>query len=191
MKHFFDIGANVGQTFDYLATLNRDFREYRFWMFEPSPRHLLGLLAKCESVKDRYDVTVCPFGVGRMSRSETFFEKDDVLGDSFHEWHASDHVPSNRSGSYKVRSAIVSIADVIADCTGPNDEIIMDIDAEGGEFEILDGLMRFPRLSCRVREIWVEWHRIDPVAEITPQGFAVWCADRGIVLVHRGLQNVA
>lgn len=189
MKHFFDIGANVGQTFDYLATLNRDFSDYKFWLFEPSPRHIAALIKKCESVK--YATVICPFGVGRMSRSEEFFEKDDVLGDSFHSWHASDHVPKNASGFYQVRSAIISLADIIADCTGPNDEIILDIDAEGGEYEILDCLMRFPRLSSRVREIWVEWHRIDPVAEITPQGFGVWCADHGIVPVHRGLQNVA
>lgn len=192
MKHFFDIGANVGQTFDYLATLDRDFSAYKFWAFEPSPRHLAALLEKCESVKDRYDVTVCPFGIGGATREEVFFEKDDALGDSFLEWHASDHAPINREGAYHIVSSIVSLPLIIERLTSSKDEIILNIDAEGSEYEMLDTLMgswAFCDIS-RVREIWVEWHRVNPIPALTPDKFTAWCQSREIRVVHRGLKNL-
>ena len=48
MKHFLDIGGNNGQTFDYLDTLDRSFKDHTFWVFEPSPRHFDSLLKKCK-----------------------------------------------------------------------------------------------------------------------------------------------
>ena len=187
MKHFFDIGANVGQTFDYLETLDRDFSDYKFWLFEPSPRHLSGLIKKCESVK--YDVTVCPFGVGGATQHKIFFEKDDVLGDSFHDWHASDHEPANRTDTYRVVSSIIGIQEAIAKFTDFDDDIILDIDAEGSEHEILPALMN-STVFWRVREIWVEWHRIYPMPKLTPVNFGAWCRTKNISVIHRGLQNV-
>ena len=82
MKHFFDIGGNNGQTFDYLATLDKSYRDHTFWVFEPSPRHFHSLLEKCKSMAGEYKINVCPFGIGGKSGVRTFFEKDDLMGDS-------------------------------------------------------------------------------------------------------------
>ena len=36
--HFFDIGANIGQTFDDFLTKTTAFDGWDVWCFEPSPR---------------------------------------------------------------------------------------------------------------------------------------------------------
>ena len=60
MKHFFDIGGNHGQTFDYLETLDKSYKDHIFWVFEPSPRHYEKLLEKCKSMAGQYEIKVCP-----------------------------------------------------------------------------------------------------------------------------------
>ena len=44
--HFFDVGANVGQTFDDYLTKQPRFDGCHVWCFEPSPRHFVALCRK-------------------------------------------------------------------------------------------------------------------------------------------------
>lgn len=187
MKHFFDIGGNHGQTFDYLATLNRSYTDHKFWVFEPSPRHFAALLEKCKSVSDKYDIQVCPFGIGGKTEIREFREKDDYMGDSFQTWHASDHEVFNVNNGYKVFSSIISLPEFIMTHTKYGDTIVLDIDTEGSEYEIMRALIDNPIALSRVKEIMVEWHHVENhVATISPDEVSAVCKNLGISIVHRG-----
>jgi FkbM family methyltransferase len=182
MKHFFDIGGNAGQTFDYIETLGRDFSDYWFWVFEPSPRHFAKLLEKCARVN--YRVTVCPFGLGGKTELRRFYEKDDALGDSFQPVLASDHDVHNADNGYEIMGSVISLPEFILAHTKFGDEIILDIDAEGNEYEMLAALIHSPALN-RVGEVMVEWHHV-PEEFISPRYFAEVCAYWKIRLTNRG-----
>lgn len=188
VKHFFDIGGNNGQTFDYLATLDRSFKDHKFWVFEPSPRHFADLLTKCRQMAGEYDIRVCPFGVGGVTGVRKFREKDDPRGDSFQPWLASDHVVYDVDNGYEVYSSVISLPEFILQHTGPKDTIVLDIDAEGSEYEMLASLISCPEAWRRVSEVMVEWHHIgheNPVA-VTPQRFSEVCGVGNVRLVNRG-----
>jgi FkbM family methyltransferase len=187
MKHFFDIGGNHGQTFDYLDTLDSSYTDHKFWVFEPSPRHFAPLLEKCKSFSDKYDIQVCPFGVGGKTEIREFREKDDYMGDSFQEWHASDHEVFNINNGYKVFASIISLPEFIMTYTSPGDTIVLDIDTEGSEYEIMRALLDNPKALSRVNEIMVEWHHVEKqVVTVTPNEVTTVCKDLGIGIVHRG-----
>lgn len=187
MKHFFDIGGNHGQTFDFLETLDRSYTDHKFWVFEPSPRHFAALLDKCKSVSDKYDITICPFGIGGKTEVRQFLEKDDYMGDSFQEWHASDHECFNVDNGYKVFSYIVNLPEFIMKHTNYGDSITLDIDTEGSEYEIMRALIDNPIALSRVKEIMVEWHHVkDDALVITPEEVTKVCRNIGIKVVHRG-----
>jgi len=187
MKHFFDIGGNHGQTFDYLATLDRSYKDHKFWVFEPSPRHFAVLLDKCKSMSAQYDITVCPFGIGGKTEVRHFLEKDDYMGDSFQTWHASDHEVFNLDNGYSVFSSIISLPEFIMKYTNSDDTIVLDIDTEGSEYEIMRALLDHPQALSRVTEIMVEWHHVkEGVATVSPEEVSSVCDQLGISLVHRG-----
>lgn len=161
MKHFFDIGGNKGQTFDWLRTLSNDCRDHIFWIFEPSPRHHEQLIKKCSEMSEKYNIKLCPFGIGETTGTKLFYEKDDLLGDSFEDYIASDHEVHNIRQGYDVISAIISLPEFILQYTNINDEIILDIDAEGSEFAILESLIKNQDALIRVKKIIVEFHYIN------------------------------
>lgn len=167
-KHFFDIGGNIGQTFDWLATLPHDYSDHTMWVFEPSPRHFAKLIAKCREMSPKYTIKLCPFGLGGKTETLTFFEKDDDKGDSFQSWLASDHEVKNITQGYEVVASMVSLPDFILRSTNDGDDIVLDIDAEGSEYAMLDSLLKNLDALQRVREIYVEFHFIkdmDPKRE--------------------------
>jgi len=187
VKHFFDIGGNNGQTFDYLATLDRSYKDHVFWIFEPSPRHFAQLLDKCRHFSGEYRIRVCPFGVGGTTGVRKFREKDDPKGDSFQAWLASDHVVYDVDNGYEVFSAVVSLPEFILAHTAPDDTIVLDIDAEGSEYEILGALMACEAAWRRVVEVMVEWHHVgEAEASVTPRQFKEHCAGGQVRLVNRG-----
>jgi FkbM family methyltransferase len=187
MKHFFDIGGNHGQTFDYLDTLDRSYTDHKFWVFEPSPRHFAALLEKCKSYSNKYDITVCPFGIGGKTEIREFREKDDYMGDSFQTWHASDHEVFNVDNGYKVFSSIISLPEFIMLHTKYGDNIVLDIDTEGSEYEIMRALIDHPISLSRVTEIMVEWHHVEKqVVTISPEEVSKVCKNLGISVIHRG-----
>src|SRR5882757_10487405 len=85
MNHFFDVGANCGQTFDDFLCPTTEFDGWHIWCFEPSPRHLPALMEKCSSVADRFKISICPFGLWDYNGIRKLWEKDDPRGDSFGE----------------------------------------------------------------------------------------------------------
>ena len=187
MKHFFDIGGNEGQTFDYLATLDRSYKDHKFWVFEPSPRHFAKLLEKCKAFSDQYNIQVCPFGLGGKTEIRVFHEKDDLMGDSFQEWTASDHETHNANNGYVVHSSLVSIREFILSHTAETDTIVLDIDTEGSEYDMLLDLLSDYRVWNRVTEVMVEWHHIkNPPISMNPKKFTEICNVAGVKVVNRG-----
>ena len=186
-KHFFDIGGNTGQTFDYLDTLDRSYKDHKFWIFEPSPRHYSKLLEKCNSKANEYDIHICPFGIGGQTGIRHFREKDDPMGDSFQPWLASDHEVFDVNNGYTVHASVVSLPEFIINNTNPEDKIVLDIDTEGSEYEMLEALMEIPAAYNRITEIMVEWHHVKPENMVTsPEAFDAFCKQNNICVVHRG-----
>lgn len=168
MLHFFDVGANIGQTFDDFLTRDPQYDGAAVWCFQPSPRHLPALMEKAASLRDRYQIHVCPFGLRGRTDIRPFFEKDDPRGDSFESYLASDHVTQNLSPGYALHVPTYDIGDFISKHTHPEDRIILKLDCEGSEYELLFNLMYHPSIK-RIAHIYVEWHTIrpSPIADST------------------------
>ncbi len=160
-RHFLDIGSNVGQTFDWVATQPHDYRDHLWSCFEPSPRQFSALLAKVEERASKgYRVRVCPFAVAGRNAIVPLFEKDDALGDSLHAWTESDHSPTNRPIGYMLMVATRSLSSVILELTSADDVVVLDIDAEGAEYEMLLNLAAAPDALRRVKRILCEFHHV-------------------------------
>src|SRR4051812_11169861 len=86
MQHFFDIGANTGQTFDDYLLKGDGFDGATIWCFEPSPRHTSALRTRCDfllTTGHNWRINVCPFGLLDYTGWKRLFEKQDPRGDSF------------------------------------------------------------------------------------------------------------
>jgi FkbM family methyltransferase len=160
MKHFFDVGANIGQTFKYYLNSRPSYDGCTVWCIEPSPRHLAELLQTAREQSQRYIINVCPFGLGGGSASRRFYTKDDARGDSFQEYLATDHETQNVSDGYSIYSTTVQTSLFILSHTSPGDEIVLKLDCEGSEYEILETLLGHHEALARVKRVLVEWHRI-------------------------------
>lgn len=162
-NHFFDVGANIGQTFDdFLLPRAKEFCRHTIWCFEPSPRHLPALIAKADSLAFEFDIHICPFGLGGRTSAPVFFQKDDPRGDSFCSHLASDHLTQNLTQSYALHGAIFSAAEFILAHTAPDDRITLKLDCEGSEYALLAHLLHEPQALARIESILVEWHTIQP-----------------------------
>jgi FkbM family methyltransferase len=157
-SHFFDVGANVGQTFDQFLCATNEYDGWTVWCFEPSPRHHAALLMKSQQMRDRFVVKVCPFGLSDRSAVVRFFEKDDDCGDSFEENLRGMRQTNNVDNGYEIMAPMFSISDFITHMIGDADDIHLKIDAEGAEYSILDDLIREQKSIWRVKKLWVEFH---------------------------------
>jgi FkbM family methyltransferase len=165
VKHFFDVGANVGQTFDdYLIPRAADFADHVIWCFEPSPRHLPALMEKAHS--SVFNVRICPFGLGGRTSAPVFFQKDDPRGDSFSPHLASDHVTANLLLGYTLHGAVFAAGEFILAHTAPDDRITLKLDCEGSEYALLQALLLERDALARIENILVEWHTIEPRPEL-------------------------
>lgn len=166
-RHFFDVGANVGQTFDdYLLPRAAELTDTVIWCFEPSPRHLPALMAKVATLG--LDVRICPFGLGGKTATPVFFQKDDPRGDSFSSYLASDHLTQNLKPGYTLHGAVFSVADFILANTDPADRITLKVDCEGSEYALLAHLLQSPEALDRIDRIMVEFHTIAPEPVLGP-----------------------
>ena len=155
MNHFFDIGANVGQTFtDYLTKTDK-YDGWTIWCFEPSPRHLPPLMSEVKKWSDRYKIIVCPFGVWSHTDILSFYQKDDPRGDSFESYLASDHVTNNIEGEYQLLCPVMGINELLKSV----DEVEVKLDCEGAEYPVLEALIGSPYLS-KIKALYVEFHTI-------------------------------
>lgn len=163
MTHFLDIGANTGQTLtDYIQYQERLLGTC-IYCFEPSPRHLPGLMETVARFANAYYLTICPFALGGPSRVLQFYEKNDPKGDSFWPTFVSGlgATVDNRVAPYRVFSAIMSISEFIRKQIPRGDDIIIKIDAECAEYEMLDDLMAHREVLEFVKELHVEFHLVE------------------------------
>ncbi|MDE1170863.1 MAG: FkbM family methyltransferase [Verrucomicrobium sp.] len=165
-NHFFDVGANVGQTFDDFLLNHPQFDGWDIWCFEPSPRHVPALIEKARALTSRYRIHICPFGLRGRSGPQTFFQKDDERGDSFESYLASDHETVNLDTGYLLHSAAYEAGQFILQHTAPDDKIWLKLDCEGSEFDLLSTLIGNTEALARVDQILVEWHTIQSIAPI-------------------------
>ncbi len=156
-SHFFDVGANVGQTFDQFLCKTNIYDGWTVWCFEPSPRHHAALLEKSQQMRDRFVVKVCPFGLSDRSAIIRFFEKDDAMGDSFEERLSGLRQTNNLSRGYEIMAPVFSVCDFVKNMTKENDIIHLKIDAEGAEYAILADLATND-FRNRIQKLWVEFH---------------------------------
>jgi FkbM family methyltransferase len=166
MNHFFDIGANVGQTFDDYLIKTPDYDGWTIWCFEPSPRHLSQLRCKCEgmAVSGRWKIKLCPFGVSDVSGTFKLYEKEDPRGDSVFPQHTVNG-RNITDAEYKVEvmATCIGIVTLLYDIN-PGDEIVIKIDAEGSEYpivkRIIHALRDFSEPIPKITRMLIEWHGV-------------------------------
>ncbi len=153
MNYFFDVGANIGQTFYWYLANERQYDGWNVFCFEPSPRNLLPLTNVVRQYDSRYNIVVCPFGLSGETGVSEFYLKTDPAGDSYvKEW------VTNESGNMLILSPTISASWFIENYTKEEDKIVLKLDCEGSEYGILENLIDYPELFSRISNIMVEWH---------------------------------
>lgn len=163
MNHFFDIGANVGQTFDWFLSRTNEYNGWTVWCFEPSPRHLASLIAKAKTYADRFQITICPFALSDATGVQPFYEKIDPMADSLcvELKRSTNHeVIPNLEASMRLQVATVSLASFITEHTSRTDKIVLKVDCEGAEYAMLNNLCCAGLARPRIAKIYVEWHDV-------------------------------
>lgn len=162
-NYFFDIGANIGQTFDEYLAKHPEYDGWNVWCFEPSPRHLAQLLQKAEEYKDRYQITVFPFGVGRHGLF-SFGEREDPLADQF-QYHGFAQYFSKKG--YSISNYSVQIFFLLDQIPFTPEQfmfpqVVLKLDCEGAEYDILNSIAmdikHIGRYHKFITRILVEWH---------------------------------
>jgi FkbM family methyltransferase len=161
MNYFFDIGANIGQTFDDYLLKTNEYDGWEVFCFEPSPRHMAGLLRKAKEVGDRFNVTIFPCAVSEFSFPHELFEKVDPRGDSLQlKLWQGEFVP-NRVAPYRVIAQCVTLPQLISRCSTEGDTLVVKLDCEGAEYGILRSLLADPYALSRISKLMVEFHKIE------------------------------
>jgi FkbM family methyltransferase len=167
VNHFFDIGANVGQTFDWFLCTAHEFDGWAVWCFEPSPRHLPALIERANKEGDRFKIRICPFGLSGRTETIRFHEKNDPRGDSF---EANLATCENIHTGYEIYAPTVSISEFIyRNINIAEDQIVIKCDAEGAEYYVLPDLQAHPDILQITRRIMVEWHHCDSAHKSAPR----------------------
>ena len=150
MNHFFDVGAHNGNTFQHLGG---EYDGWNIWCFEPSPRHLPDLILRARHLKHRFNVTICPFGLGGKTEVLEFYLKNDPQADSF-----SNKFSENQDAGCKFVVPIQDISDFILKYTNKDDTIHLKLDCETSEYGILNSLINNVEAFSRVKKLMVEFH---------------------------------
>ena len=159
MKHFLDVGANIGQTFDDFLLKTTDFDGAHVWCIEASPRHVPALMEKAKQHAQRFKVHVCPFGLADKTSILPFYQKDDERGDSFSRLLGSDKWTENLETGYELHIATVSLCEFINFISNEGDEVTIKLDCEGSEYGILaDLFMNGVKLAPRIEAIHLGLH---------------------------------
>jgi FkbM family methyltransferase len=159
MKHFFDIGAHVGQVFSWLPK-HPEYDGCHVWCFEPSPRHLTELRRRCfnEGAR-RWTVTLCPFALSDRTGWTKLYEKQDHFGDSLFSglYFKTDYVP-NSTTSPDIVCPVIDVIAFMFENVDSGDRVTIKLDAEGSEYDILERILFSPAAIERVERIFVEFH---------------------------------
>lgn len=157
MKHFYDVGANVGQTFDWYL-LKGKFSDHWVTCFEPSPRHTGLLLKKMRTLVGRFrGLTLVPAALDGGTGTARLYQKTTPLSDSLFYEHINKHV-ANIPPGVDLEVPTLKISDYVMRFTKPDDEIAMKLDAEGAEYAIFQDLLEHPDALRRLKSVLVEWH---------------------------------
>lgn len=160
--YFYDGGANVGQTFDW-HLLKGSYARHHVVCFEPSPRNLTALAARCAALRDRFaSVTLVAAALGRPGLRR-LYEGPTPMGDSL--------VPGRLQAPPSIEVATISLAEYLRAHTVPGDTVEIKLDVEGAEAEVLADLLA-GGLDGRVRRVLVEWHGAPPERAALEAGFA-------------------
>lgn len=180
-KHFFDIGANDGNTFDLFLNEHQEYYGWNVWSFEPSPKHMNSLLNKARQVSGKFNVIVCPFGLAGKTQCIPFYEMvNNTCSDSFIE--TGLFATKDPNPQYNIIGSCVSICDFMESYTSDGDEVVLKVDCEGSEYDIYENLLANPKYISRIKKIYNEWHPswvdMDPVrrsrAEKILEGFRAY-----------------
>ena len=165
-KFFFDVGANVGQTFDDFLLVDKSARwtDYHIVCIEPSPRHLDGLLRSAAKHARRFQgITVIPTAVGSVTSVVPFYPMEGTgLADSLDPRFRTP-LRLGYGIQVPVRQLSVIMARFLQD---RKDEAVVKIDTEGGEYEILPDLLSELH---RIKRLLVEWHPYDDPERISAE----------------------
>lgn len=160
MNHFFDIGANIGQTFDWFLLPTKEFDGWTIWCFEPSPRNVCQLLEKAKQLQERYTIIVCPFAITGSSRPVRIFQNENPIGDSlFEKYWVGNEESKNLAVNYQIMSLSVPLGEFISNHTSDGDNVVLKLDCEGSEYDALRNLIQYPKALHRCSRIMVEWHK--------------------------------
>lgn len=162
MDHFFDVGANTGQTFDSYLCKTTAYDGWPVWCFEPSFRHLSALAKKLEEVGSRFKTTLCPFGLYGRDGAQLLYEKTDPVGDSIFESIGCMHsvLTVNAPRPYAVMAPLVNISTFITANVPVGDKIVLKLDCEGSEYSILRQLLLSGLALNYISKVLVEWHSV-------------------------------
>lgn len=152
MNIFMDVGAHTGNTFPHLGP---EYDGWTIFCFEPSLRHVPILIDTAKNLKAKYNIFVCPFGLGEFTKPGEFFYKSNAEGDSFFEGYEV-----NVGTNCHLVPMICSATEFILSATKPDDTVHLKLDCEGSEYGILKSLFRTPPAFDRVKKLYVEFHRV-------------------------------
>ena len=153
MNYFFDVGANIGQTFYWYLDKTNEYDGWNVFCFEPSPRNQHQLIDTIQKYKFRYNILLCPFGLAGETGLSEFYLKTDPAGDSYNkEWVINDQF------QVQVLSPKIDVVWFIKEYTTKDDKIVMKLDCEGSEYGILERLLDNRDYFDRIPKIMVEWH---------------------------------
>jgi len=156
-NHFFDIGANEGNTFELFLNDHPQYLNWNVWCFEPSPRNQKKLLESVKNNDNNYNITICPFGLAGKTTSLPFYQMSNSnQADSFIK--EGLFATLDNGNNYKILGWVVSITDFIKENTKADDTIVLKIDCEGSEYDIHNDLLSKPEILKRISIIYNEWH---------------------------------
>lgn len=156
-NHFFDIGANCGNTFDLFLNQTQKYHGWKVWCFEPSPKHMNNLLNKAIQVSNKFNVVVCPFGLSGKTEVVPFYEMvNNTVSDSFIQ--SGLYATLDPDPKYNIIGSCVSICDFIEKYTTEFDNVVLKVDCEGSEFGIYESLLNRPDIVKRISKVYNEWH---------------------------------
>lgn len=161
MNHFLDIGANVGQTFDWFLNKTHDYDGWTVWCFEPSPRNLHALIDRAQrrELQHRHTLKICSFGIGGKWAAIPFFQTTNPVGDSFHkEYRVGTVVSENLKIPYELFGITMPLAEFLRVYIPEGDSCVIKLDCEGAEYEALRSLLCNLEQLKKCKKIMVEWH---------------------------------
>ncbi len=166
MNHFFDIGANIGSTFDNYLLKTNDYDGWHIWCFEPSPRNISELRERCSDIihsDHNYKITICPFALAAKTQWRKLYEKSTSEGDSLFEttFVGDEEVINQPTLALDIVCTTVNVVDFMLLAIPEGGKAVLKIDCEGAEYEIMGAIMASPPAISRIERVLIEYHGLE------------------------------